>query len=272
MEYRRQRRRTGNMGRRAVIAGAALAALGFVTGCRARRARLPAPPAMVAPGEEVGIASWYGHPYHGRRTASGEVYDMELLTAAHRTRPFDTWVRVRNLDNGMWVDVRINDRGPFVDGRVIDLSRAAAREIDMIGPGTAWVRVEPANAPPGAARPCVPPAASCSPPPAAKAPAAAPTPAVPQEPVPAESPPGSEATPGRFAVQVGAFELFDNAERLRVEMEAAFGAARLVVRDGTPPVWRVLVGDEAGMAEAEALALRIRAGHGNAFVVRLDSR
>ena len=256
MEDRLPRRETSNLRRRALIAGVALAALGAASGCRAKRVRLPAPPSMVAPGEEIGVASWYGHPYHGRRTASGEVYDMELLTAAHRTRPFDTWVRVRNLDNGMWVDVRINDRGPFVDGRVIDLSRAAARASDMIGPGTAWVRVEPTNAPPAAARPCSPPAA-------AKAPAA-----VPQEPVPARS----EVTAGRFAIQVGAFELFDNAERLRAEMEAAFGAARLVVRDGTPPVWRVLVGDEASMAEAEALALRIRAGHGNAFVVRLDSR
>ncbi len=272
MEDGLPRRETSNLRRRALIAGVVLVALGAASGCRAKRVRLPAPPSMVAPGEEIGVASWYGHPYHGRRTASGEVYDMELLTAAHRTRPFDTWVRVRNLDNGMWVDVRINDRGPFVDGRVIDLSRAAAREIDMIGPGTAWVRVEPTNAPPAAARPCSPPAASCSPPAAAEAPAAGPTPSVPQQPVPGEHPPGSEVTTGRFAVQAGAFELFDNAERLRVEMEAAFGVARLVVRDGTPPVWRVLVGDEAGMAEAEALALRIRAGHGNAFVVRLDSR
>ena len=92
--------------------------------------------------KQSGIASWYGEPYHGRRAANGEVYDMEKLTAAHRTWPFDTWVRVRNLDNGRSVNVRITDRGPFAGKRVIDLSRAAAREIGMIGPGTARVRLQ----------------------------------------------------------------------------------------------------------------------------------
>ena len=88
------------------------------------------------------MASWYGHPYHGRRAANGEIYDMEKLTAAHRTLPFDTWVRVVNLDNSKTVEVRIIDRGPFVEGRIIDLSHAAARAIDMIGPGIARVRIE----------------------------------------------------------------------------------------------------------------------------------
>lgn len=87
------------------------------------------------------MASWYGHPYHGRPTASGEIYDMERDTAAHRTFSFGTWVRVVNLSNGKHTEVRINDRGPFKRGRIIDLSRSAAREIDMIGPGTAKVRV-----------------------------------------------------------------------------------------------------------------------------------
>jgi len=103
---------------------------------------------------ETGKASWYGHPYHGRAAANGEIYDMEKLTAAHRTLPFDTWVRVVNLANAKTVDVRITDRGPFIDGRIIDLSHAAARQIDMIGPGTAEVRLEivsvPANATAGA--------------------------------------------------------------------------------------------------------------------------
>jgi rare lipoprotein A len=71
---------------------------------------------------EAGIASWYGAPYHGRTTASGEIYDMEKMTAAHRTLPFDTWLLVTNLSNGKRVQVRVNDRGPFVDHRVIDLS------------------------------------------------------------------------------------------------------------------------------------------------------
>jgi len=96
---------------------------------------------------QTGIASWYGEPYHGRRAANGEIYDMEQLTAAHRTLPFETWVRVQNLANSKTVDVRITDRGPFVDGRIIDLSRAAARQIEMIGPGTARVRIQVIAAP-----------------------------------------------------------------------------------------------------------------------------
>jgi rare lipoprotein A len=99
-------------------------------------------PAVVETGwSETGVASWYGEPFHGRRTASGEVYDMELMTAAHRTLPLGTVVRVESRDNGRTVEVRINDRGPFVGGRIIDLSRAAARLLDMLGPGTARVRV-----------------------------------------------------------------------------------------------------------------------------------
>lgn len=90
---------------------------------------------------ERGVASWYGEAFHGRSTANGERYDMHRLTAAHRTLPFGTVVEVRNLDNGRSVRVRINDRGPFVRGRIIDLSYAAAREIEMIGPGTARVEL-----------------------------------------------------------------------------------------------------------------------------------
>jgi rare lipoprotein A len=111
-----------------------------------------APPmaAPPAPGySESGVASWYGHPYHGRPAANGEIYDMEKMVAAHRTLPFDTWVRVYDLDNDKNVDVRIIDRGPFVDGRVIDLSHAAARAIEMIGPGLARVRVEVIRTPEG---------------------------------------------------------------------------------------------------------------------------
>jgi rare lipoprotein A len=108
------------------------------SGCR-KRVRTAKPPRLGD--TETGIASWYGNPYHGRRAANGEVYDMEKLTAAHRTLPFETWVRVHNLTNGKTVDVRIQDRGPFVGGRIIDLSRAAAREIELIGPGIVKVRL-----------------------------------------------------------------------------------------------------------------------------------
>jgi peptidoglycan lytic transglycosylase len=92
------------------------------------------------------VASWYGRPFDGRATASGEIYDMEGMTAAHRTLPFGTLLRVLNLDNGRSTLVRVNDRGPFVRGRDIDLSHRAARELDMLGPGTAHVRLTIAEA------------------------------------------------------------------------------------------------------------------------------
>ena len=91
---------------------------------------------------ETGIASWYGPNFHGKQTANGEVYNQNELTAAHKTLPFNTVVKVTNLANGKSVTVRINDRGPYVGRRVIDLSRTAAERIDMIGPGTAKVRIE----------------------------------------------------------------------------------------------------------------------------------
>jgi peptidoglycan lytic transglycosylase len=91
---------------------------------------------------EEGIASYYAEEFNGRKTSNGEIYDMNALTAAHQTLPFNTKVRVTNLDNGRSVIVRINDRGPFKDQRIIDLSLEAARSIGMIGPGTARVRIE----------------------------------------------------------------------------------------------------------------------------------
>ena len=130
--------------RRPIHAGSALLAWFVLStaGCGHpnARAKLPAPPARIGSGE-TGVASWYGVPYNGRRAASGEIYDMEKFTAAHRTLPFQTWVEVTNATNGKHVDVRITDRGPFAHGRIIDLSHAAAREIDMLGAGTAHVRL-----------------------------------------------------------------------------------------------------------------------------------
>lgn len=96
---------------------------------------------------EQGVASWYGVPYHGRPAADGEIYDMEQLVAAHRTMPFNTWLKVTNLNNGRTVNVRVIDRGPFVQSRIIDLSKAAARQIQMLGPGVAPVRLEVISAP-----------------------------------------------------------------------------------------------------------------------------
>lgn len=114
--------------------------------------RVTPPPIVPAPVPETGfleegVASWYGVPFHGRATASGDIYDMEASTAAHRTLPFGTILQVENLDNAHTTTVRVNDRGPFVRGRNLDLSRRAARELEMIGPGTARVRLTIVSAP-----------------------------------------------------------------------------------------------------------------------------
>ncbi len=201
--------------------------------------RLPASAARVS-STEVGLASWYGYPYHGRVAANGEVYDMEKMTAAHRTLPFGTWVRVTNMQNGKTVEVRITDRGPFIAGRVIDLSRAAARDIELIGPGVAQVRIDLI--------------ASRS------APAMLPL-------------PGPSAAPviaGWFAVQVGAFQDRERAESLRAELGRQYGTARVVYRDGKPAMWRVLVGIEKTMDAANLLAQKLQVEVGSGFVVRLD--
>jgi rare lipoprotein A len=87
------------------------------------------------------MASWYGDQFHGRPTASGETYDMEGSTGAHPTLPFGTRLRVENLDNGRSTTLTINDRGPFAKGRILDVSRRVARELGMLGPGTARVRI-----------------------------------------------------------------------------------------------------------------------------------
>jgi len=218
------------MGRFLVVAFCALLAL---AGCGRKRPHVPAPPPAPPVGStERGIASWYGHPYHGRPAADGEIYDMEQLVAAHRTLPFQTMVRVRNLANGRTVDVRIIDRGPFVGNRIIDLSHAAARRIEMIGAGTARVELTILS-----------------------------TPATP-----------AGAAPALFAVQVGAFGDRANADRMQKSMSSAYGSAKEVLRQGDPPLWRVVVGREPTPEAAETLAQRIRQEQKmtQAFVVRLD--
>ena len=224
----------------------AVAAWFLLSGCGGKK-RVALPRAARLGSTETGVASWYGHPYHGRRAANGEIYDMEKMTAAHRTLPFGTWVRVKNLDNSKTVEVRITDRGPFVRGRVLDLSHAAAASIGLIGPGIAKVKLTVIAAPAVVEAAAEPP------------PAAAPVPAI--------------AEP--FAVQVGAFTDRRNAERIQESMKESYGSATIVMRDGRPAQWRVLVGSEPTAEAAEALAERIRgdrpAQAGNAFVVRLDN-
>lgn len=129
---------------RAHRAPAALILAALLSGCASRPPLPIEPPEFDPPGfhhEAEGTASWYGPGFAGRRTASGEVYDPRDLTAAHKTLPFGTRVLVTNLDNQRRVWVRINDRGPFIAGRIIDLSRSAADAIDMVGAGTARVRL-----------------------------------------------------------------------------------------------------------------------------------
>lgn len=115
------------------------------TGCASTRpaAKTSASVTQPAPSHTiVGVASYYGKKYHGRKTANGEIFDMTKLTAAHRSLPFGINVRVTNLSNNQSVIVRINDRGPFIAGRIIDLSLAAAQRLGMITAGLAKVRVE----------------------------------------------------------------------------------------------------------------------------------
>jgi len=152
------------------------------------------------------------------------------MTAAHRTMPFDTWVRVRNLTNDKTVDVRIQDRGPFIDGRIIDLSRAAARSIDMIGPGIVKVKLT-VIAPPKLAE--------------------------------------VQQQPELFAVQAGAFRDRTRAETVGSELEK-FGVVRIVERAANQTIYRVLVGEVQLEAEANAIAERVRGSGHEAFVVRLD--
>lgn len=171
-----------------------------------------------------GLASWYGEPFHGRRTSNGEIYDMHGLSAAHKTLPFGTVVRVRNLDNQRSIDLRINDRGPFVHNRVIDLSYGAAKRLGVVGPGTARVELT-AVAAPARARGS-----------GGGAPA--------YEPVDLYS--------GNFTFQVGAFRDQANAERFRDRLAGRFANVHIASFDrGDGLYHRVRVGRAANLQEAE---------------------
>ena len=265
-----------------VLAALALAAL---AGCSA--ARPPARAAVTGPAlvglEESGQASWYGEPYHGRRSASGEVYDMNQMVAAHRTLPFGTWLLVENRDNGRTVEVRIIDRGPFKDDRILDVSRAAVVALGGTGTGTFPVRTRVIAGPSGSARASAVPAsrAAGGPAPAAapgatsapgaataaqpSSPAAAPAVAAPSAPastVAKATVPNSAAAPGAYSVQVGAFTEQARAEVLRAALEREGRTAAVVRVDGAGPAYRVRVGSFASRAAAEEEARRLsRAGY-----------
>jgi len=124
--------------RRAALLPLSVLLLAFAA-CTSTRPEIPEP--GIGRPIQSGTASWYGGKFHGRKTASGERYDMYEMTAAHRTLPFGTLVEVRNPQNGRAVVVRINDRGPFAKDRILDVSYAAASELGLVGPGTAWVEL-----------------------------------------------------------------------------------------------------------------------------------
>lgn len=194
-----------------------------------------APPAverqLPIPGEylEEGVASWYGIPFNGHRTSNGEIYDMHQFTAAHRTLPFNCLVRVTNLDNGKQTEVRINDRGPFVANRVIDLSLSAAQAIEMVGPGTAHVRLEIVS--------------------------------------------GPNPQTGFFGVQIGAFKVEENAEKLKAQLEVSYSPVSVVTYDSpNGTFYRVRVGRLPTEDAAQQLAGQLHtAGQFATFVVRLDN-
>lgn len=184
---------------------------------------------------ERGVASWYGTKFHGRRTSSGETYDMYQMTAAHKSLPLPTYVKVTNLENGRTATLKVNDRGPFHDNRVIDLSYAAAVKLGVAEKGTALVEVEAVNAHSVPTRPPMIAAAAPAPAPAA---AAAPAPAA-----------------QNLFLQVGAFSERPNAERLSAELGKVV-PNRVYVREynaAGQPVYRVQVGPIATVDSADQL-------------------
>ncbi len=182
---------------------------------------------------ERGVASWYGKKFHGRRTSSGETYDMYQMTAAHKSLPLPTYVKVTNLENGRTATLKVNDRGPFHDNRVIDLSYAAALKLGVAEQGTALVEVEAVSARSLPARPQM----------VATAPAAV-------------APPSAPAAAARnLFLQVGAFSERPNAERLSAELGKVV-PNRVHVRksnDSGQPVYRVQVGPIATVDSADQL-------------------
>jgi rare lipoprotein A len=191
---------------------------------------------------EEGIASWYGADFHGKPTSNGETYDMHAMTAAHKTLPLGVFVQVTSKANGRQAVVRVNDRGPFVKGRIIDLSYAAAKDLGVVGPGTASVRVEALG----------------------YRETDRPGHFVYRQP--------QSYTIGSFSIQVGAFTLPDNAERLAGELRARFGFSS--IQQGWVNgrlFYRVRVGKYTALEAAEAARLDFEAkGYPNSFVVAME--
>jgi len=188
--------------------------------------------------KEKGVASWYGDKFHGNLTSNREVYDMHQMTAAHKTLPLPTYVRVRNLTNNRSIVVRVNDRGPFIHNRIIDLSYAAARKLDMVNTGTSLVEVEAITFESGGEdRPTRQVMQS----PTESRPATAVEPVV--------------ANPNHIYVQIGAFGSKANADRrLELLRSGGLGAAAVYTdSSANPPLYRVRMGPIHGVEEYDML-------------------
>jgi len=201
--------------------------------------------------DETGVASWYGKKFHGKATANGERYDMHTMSAAHKTLPMPTMVRVTNLDNGRSVVVRVNDRGPFVKSRIIDLSYAAARSLGYDKKGTAHVRVQTLDGNTSTARnrpPVVP-----------KSTQHVSNNSVAYSPVSIQD--------GRIYVQLGAFSARSNANQLRQELVDSFPSIR-IHHKSQPDLYRVRIGPFNKVSETESIIISLqKQGYNNTVVV-----
>lgn len=188
---------------------------------------------------ETGTASWYGAKFHGRHTSSGEVYDMHAMTAAHKNLPLPTFVRVTRMDNGQSIVVKVNDRGPFVDDRVIDLSYAAAQQLDMLGTGTARVQIEAVSSHLTATS--AEPGLVLNEPVAGNEQLAVTVPQETSELLTTHPPTAVSARPETF-LQLGAFSENTNATDLLSRIEPMVSLPVGIVHDAASALWRVHVG------------------------------
>lgn len=206
---------------------------------------------------ERGVASWYGKKFHGRPTSSREPYDMYAMTAAHKTLPLPSYVRVRNLQNGRAVVVRVNDRGPFLHDRVIDLSYAAAHKLGIAGTGTGLVEVEAVE--PGETVPATARTQPATPPPRHSG----------LEIIPTATADARPPLPKIF-LQVGAFTRAENAESLRTRLAQTTPKPIFVQPpvSAATPLYRVRIGPLANVEEGDRLGEQLRGlGHTSAHIV-----
>ena len=205
--------------------------------------------------DQTGVASWYGKKFHGRKTANGERYDMYTMSAAHKTLPLPSMVRVTNLDNGRSVVVRVNDRGPFVKSRIIDLSYAAAKALGYDTQGTARVRVQ-SIANNAITTPALPTKQTTT--------ANRPRPA----PQPMRTTTPSTSGKGGIYVQLGAFSSHSNADQLRQSLSDTYPNIRIQRIPSSPSVYRVRIGPykNAEMGQDVLFSLKEK-GYHHAIVV-----